>query len=182
MNKITRRSASTVRIMAIGALVTIAGLGWDCAKAGEDATCKLVLDAMAKAVLTPNHQYMTLKIDALNGGKPTESEIIDTGKATYLKHDGKWKPGVSAQAMLDQMNENRKNAKTTCRLVREEAVDGVNARLYSVREEDADSGAVDSKVWLAMATGLPIHVSLQMEGTHSESRYVYGAVSPPPVD
>jgi hypothetical protein len=168
--------------ITMATLALIAGFGWASANAGEDATCKLVFDAMAKAVLTPNHQYMTLKIDAIDGGKPRVSEIIDTGKATFMGHDGKWKPGVPAQAMLDQMNENRRNAKTTCRFVRDEAVDGANASLYTVREEDSDSGSTDSKVWLAKATGLPIHVVLEMEGTHSESRYVYGAVSAPPLN
>jgi hypothetical protein len=182
MNKITRMSFSGSRLKAILALIAIAGFGWTCAGAGEDATCKLVIDAMAKAVLTPNHQYMTLKVEALDGGKPMESEIIDTGKATYLKHDGKWKPGVSVQAMLDQMNENRKNAKTICQFVRDEAIDGVSASLYTVREDDPDSGSIDSKVWLAKANGLPIHVALAMEGTHSESRYVYGAVSAPAIN
>jgi hypothetical protein len=164
---------------AIGVLIAIAGFGWTPANAGEDATCKLVIDAMAKAVLTPNHQYMTLKIDAINGGKPMESEIIDTGKATYIKHDSKWKPSLSPQAILDRMNENRKGAKTTCRFIRDEAADSVNAGLYTVREEDTDGGSTDSKVWLAKATALPIHVNLEMEGTHSESRYVRGAVSAP---
>jgi hypothetical protein len=179
MNKTTRRTLSGIRIRAIGALVVIAGFGWISAEAAEDTTCKLVIDAMAKAVLTPNHQYMTLKLDALNGGKPQDSEIIDTGKATYIRHDGKWKPSISPQSMLDQMNENRKNAKTTCHFVRDEAIDGSNASLYTVHEDSPDGGAADSKIWLAKANALPIHVSLDMEGMHSESRYVYGAVSVP---
>lgn len=148
----------------------------------EDAVCKLVFDAMAKTVLTPNHQYTTVRMPALNGGKPQNGEIISTGKATYIQHDGKWKSSVSPQAMLDQMNENRKNSKTTCHFVRDESIDGANASLYAVHEENPDSGSVDSKVWLAKANGLVAHLALELEEMHTESRYVYGAVSAPPLN
>jgi hypothetical protein len=172
----------STRLKAFGAVAVMGGLGWSCANAAEDPTCKLVFDAMAKAVLTANHQYLALKMDALNGGKPRNSEIINTGKASYIKSDGKWKPSVPPQAMLEQMVENRKNAKSTCHLVRDESIDGSPASLYAVREGSSDDSPTDSKVWLAKANGLPIHVEMDMEGMHSETRYVYGAVSAPPLN
>jgi hypothetical protein len=175
MKKNTRSSRSHIRFNALAMLIALAGFGWSSANAGEDATCKLVFDAMAKAMLTPNHQYISLKMQALNGGKPADSEIINTGKATYIQHDGKWKPAVSAQAMLDQMSENRKDAKSTCHFVRDEAIDGVSASLYAVHEAEGP----DSKIWLAKTNGLPVHITMDTEGMHSDARYIYGAVSAP---
>jgi hypothetical protein len=175
MMKSSHGSRSIIRFKACAVLIAIAGFGWSWANAGEDTTCKLVFDALAKATLTPNHQYIALKMEALNGGKPGNSEIINTGKATYIQHDGMWKTGVSAQAMLDQMNENRKDAKSSCHYVRDEAVDGVSATLYAVHEDEGP----DSKIWLGKANGLPVHVTMDMEGMHSDARYVYGAVSVP---
>ena len=163
--------------MVIGLVVGIAGLGWAAAHA-EDTTCKIVFDALAKSAVTPSHQYTALKMEALNGGKAENTETINTGKGTYIKHDGKWKLGTTAKAMLDQMNENRKNGKSTCHFVRDEAIDGVSASLYAVHEDEGP----DSKVWLSKADGLPVHVNLEMEGMQSEARYVYGAVSAPPLN
>jgi hypothetical protein len=170
------------KILRAVAVVVIAGFGFASVHAAEDATCKLVFDAMAKTILTPNHQYMMLKMDALDRGKPQNSEIIDTGKATYILHDGKWTPSLTPQETLDHMNENRKNTKSTCHFVRDETVDGVSASLYTVHEDNPDSDSVDSKVWFAKASGLLVHVAMDMEGMHSESRYAFGAVSAPPLN
>jgi hypothetical protein len=169
-------------IQPLGALVAIACLSSTAARSAEDATCKLVLDALAKSVMTPNHQYTTVRMAGLKGGEPQNTEIISTGKAAYIQHEGKWKPSVSPQAMLDQMNENRNSTITSCHFVRDESIDGVSAGLYTVHEDNGDSGSVDSKVWLAKANGLVAHMAVDLDEMHSESRYVYGAVSAPPVN
>ena len=156
-------------------VVLTASLG--SARAGtEDATCKLVFDATAKGLTTPNHSYMKLSLPNVNGGKPADSETINTGKARYTRRaDGKWTPSMSPQDNLDQMADNRKENQYTCRFIRDETVDGVAASLYEFRE---DSGLI-TKTWLSKSNGLPVHVINDAGGMHSEQRFVYGPVSVP---
>lgn len=159
-------------------LVTLAVLaaGFSLAHAGEDATCKLVFDATAKGLMTPNHSYLKMSIPSVNGGKPQDSEFIDTGKERYMKKaDGKWTSSMSTQAVLDQMAENRKDNESTCRFIRDETIDGVSASLYEVREDSELTG----KIWLSKVNGLPAHTVNDVAGMHSETRFVYGPVSAP---
>ena len=135
-------------------LVVLFVLTAACAHAGEDATCKLVFDATAKGITTPNHSYMRLSLPTVNGGKPADSETINTGKARYTKRaDGKWAPSMSTQDMLDQMTENRKDNESTCRFIRDETIDGASASLYETKEDE-----LTSQVWLSKSNGLPLHV------------------------
>jgi hypothetical protein len=178
---VAMRSSSPVSYLrsSIAGCFTLIALAFTSGSFAEDAVCKLVLDAMERGTAAPNHVYMVRKIDGLNGGRPESSETINTGKFIYVKHNDKWqKSSFSSQQMQDQLSENRRNSKATCRLVRDEAVDGVSAGLYTVHEESEDSGVVDSKIWLAKSDALPVHVVLDMQGLHSDSRYVYDAVAP----
>jgi hypothetical protein len=164
-------------------LFALAALAFTSSSFAEDAACKLVLDAVEHGTVAPSHGYSVRKIDALNGGKPESSESINTGKDFYLKSHDKWqKSRFSPQQMQQQMGENRKNSKTTCRFVHDEVVDGVSASLYTVHEDNQDSGLVDSKIWIGKSGGLPVRIVLEMEGVHSESRFVYGPVSAPAVN
>ena len=145
----------------------------------EDATCKLVFDATAKGLTTPNHSYMKLSLPAVNGGKPADSETINTGKARYTRRaDGGWTSSMSPQDNLDQMADNRKENQYTCRFIRDETVDGVAASLYETR---GDTGLI-TKTWLSKSNGLPVHVINDVGSMHSETRYVYGPVSVPQHD
>ena len=85
---------------------------------------------------------------------------------------------MSTQEVLDQMTENRKDNESTCHLVRDETIDGVPARLYEAKEDTETS----SKIWLSNSNGLPVHVIVDSGGMHSDTRYVYGAVSAPPLN
>jgi hypothetical protein len=149
------------------------------AHAGEDATCRLVYDASAKGITTPNHSYMKMSLPAVNGGKPADSEIINTGKKRYTRRaDGKWGPSMSTQEVLDQMTENRRDNESICRFIRDETIDGLSASLYETKEDTA----MTSKIWLSKSNGLPVHVIIDSGGMHSETRYVYGLVSAPPLN
>jgi hypothetical protein len=161
-----------------GLVLMTASLG--CAHAAtEDATCKLVFDATARGLTTPNHSYMKLSLPNVDGGKPADSETINTGKARYTRGaGGKWRNSMSPQDTLDQMADNRRDNQYSCHFVRDETVDGVAARLYEIREEE---GLV-TKTWLSKSDGLPIHVVNDAGGMHSETRYVYGPVSAPQHD
>lgn len=142
----------------------------------EDATCKLVFDATAKGLTTPNHSYMKLSLPNVNRGKPADSETINTGKARYTRGgDGKWTPSMTVRDNLDQLADNRKENQYTCRFIRDETVDGVAASLYEFR---GDTG-LTTKTWLSKSNGLPVHVINDAGSMHSETRYVYEPVSVP---
>jgi hypothetical protein len=158
---------NTTTLGLVGLVVLTVGIS--CAHAGEDATCKLVYDAIAKGMTTPNHSYMKLSLPAVNGGKPADSEIINTGKARYTSRAaGKWASSMSTQEVLDQMTENRRDNESTCRLIRDETIDGVSASLYETKEDTE----LTSKIWLSKSNGLPVHVITDSGGMHSETRYV----------
>jgi hypothetical protein len=163
-------------IISLVALVVLAAsLGYSHAGT-EDAICKLVFDATAKGLTTPNHSYMKLHLPNVNGGKPADSETINTGKARYMRGaDGKWAPSMSPQDNLDQMADNRKENQYACRFIRNETIDGVAASLYEIR---GDTGLI-TKTWLSKSNGLPVHVINDAGSMHSEQRFVYGPVSVP---
>jgi hypothetical protein len=159
----------------VALFVLIAGLGSAHART-EDATCKLAFDATAKGLTTPNHTYMKTSLPNVNGGKPADSEFINTGKARYRKQDdGTWVAASSPQVELDQMADNRKENRYTCRFIRDESIDGVAASLYEFR---SDTGLI-TKTWLSKSDGLPVHVIIGTGSIGFEERIVYGPVSVP---
>jgi hypothetical protein len=166
---------TTLHLVAL--VVLSASLG--SAHAGtEDATCKLVFDATAKGLTAPNHSYMKTSLPNVNGGKPADSEFINTGKARYMKQDdGTWAAASSSQEELDQMADNREENQYTCRFIRDESIDGVAASLYEFR---ADTGLI-TKTWLSKSNGLPVRVIIGTRGMGFEERIVYGPVIAPPL-
>jgi hypothetical protein len=112
----------------------------------------------------------------VNGGKPADSETINTGKVRYTRRaDDEWTPSMSPQDNLDQMADNRKENQYTCRFLRDETVDGVAASLYETR---GDTGLI-TKTWLSKSNGLPVHMINDAGTMHSDTRYAYGPVSVP---
>jgi hypothetical protein len=166
---------STLGLVALVGLTACLGF----AHAGtEDATCKLVFEATAKSLTTPNHLYMKTSLPKVNDGKPADSEFINTGKARYRKQDdGTWVAASSPQDELDQMADNRKENQYICRFIRGESIDGVAASLYEFR---SDTGLI-TKTWLSKSNGLPVHVIIGTGGIGFEERIVYGPVTAPPV-
>lgn len=141
------------------------------------ADCKAVYEAMLRVATTPHHTYTTLPA-VTTGGKPRQSQSINTGKAIFLLTEGKWKPSMlTPQQTVEIEQDNIKNNKTSCRVVREESVDGVNAILYVVRE-DEDGEASESQIWISKASGLPVHAKSDMFDT----RYEYSGVVAPAVN
>ena len=142
----------------------------------EDAICKLVFEATAKGLTTPNHTYMKTSLPNVNNGKPANSEFINTGKARYRKQDqGTWVSASSPQDELDLMADNRKENQYTCRFIRDESIDGLATSLYEFR---SDTGLI-TKTWLSKANGLPVHVIIGTGGMGFEERIVYGPVNVP---
>ena len=151
----------------------------------DDPACKLPLDAVTHVLATPNHQFVT-RTDSSTTGKPRHSEIIDTGIAMYAGVGGKWRLSpMSPQDMQNMLIEGQKQAKTTtCRLVRDESIDGTSADVYTIHSE-TDAGVSDTTLWISKADGLPLKQDIDVASggtgkTHSEVRFVYKDVKAPP--
>jgi hypothetical protein len=147
--------------------------------------CKIVLDAGEKLTATPHHGYSTMTIPSA-GGEPTDREDIYLNGVIYLRSGGKWiKSPLTVQQMQKQEQENRQNTKnSSCRHLRDEAIKGEAAGLYSAHFE-TDVTKSDSQVWISKSTGL----ILRQEGdfysgddkSHISVRYEYANVSAPNV-
>jgi hypothetical protein len=141
-----------------------------------DASCSIVFNAMLRLPTVPSHSFTTMQMPGV--GKIT-SEMINDGKKLYILQDGKWKVSpMTPQDLLAQEKENIQNNKTTCSVVRDEAIDGVGSTLYSIAESDAD-GTTKSQVWISKASGLPVHAKLD---TPADTRYVYSGVTAPAIN
>ncbi len=148
-----------------------------------DATCKPVLDAMAKRLATPSHAYAT-EVGA-HGGKPETKESIYAGGAIYIQYKGKWiRSPISIQEMRKQEEENVRNAKAmTCRYLRDETVNGEAASVYHSQAETA-GGKSDATLWVSKRTGLPLRSENNIDTgdgdkMHMAIRYDYTDVRPP---
>ena len=143
---------------------------------------------MNRLFTTPSHQYLK-QTNANGGAKSTDSEIINTGAAMYIRIDGKWHNSDATGAELQKREEeNRKNAKvTTCRKERDEAVDGVAVTLYSAHTETS-YGSSDEQLWIAKSSGLPLRETIELDmgdqggKSHADIRVVYRGIEAPVID
>ena len=150
----------------------------------EEAACQPVFAAIARLVQTPSHQFVQQSSDA-PGSVAHTSEIISTGKTIYVMHEGQWEssPMTPAQT-LKRDEENRKNSKTTCRMMRRESVDGVSATVYSVQSQ-SQYGSSDGQIWISKANALPLRqqIDLALDGktgkTHIDTHFLYSGIEPP---
>lgn len=153
--------------------------------AAVDPACKPVLDSLAKQYSTPVHLYMT-QVAAFRGGKPQSSESIFAGGAIYIQVRGTWKRSpMSLEEMRRQREENIRDAKSmSCRYLRDEAVDGEAAAVYSSQSETEDTKS-SSTLWVSKRTGLPLKNEIDLDTggklgkEHSSVRYDYSNVRPP---
>jgi hypothetical protein len=175
MTVVTRGTAAGVVV-----LLAAAPMNWILA---DEADCKQPFEAMTRLYDTPSHQYLT-ETGAAGGDKPTTSEIINTGKAMYIKVDGKWHLSHATKAELQRQEEqNRKAAKTrSCRLVREESLDGSTVNFFNAHTETAN-GASDEQIWISKNDGRLVREIIDMTDSsgksHAEIRVVYSGVETP---
>jgi outer membrane lipoprotein-sorting protein len=177
------RSALALRFRALTCLLP-ASLGAHVALAAE-TPCAPVFDAITHLLKTPNHQFLMQTSDQ-PGSTPQPSEMIFTGKTTFILHDGRWQTSeTTPDEALKREEENRKHSKTSCSLLRSEAVNGVNATVYTVRSE-SEYGISEGQVWISKADGLPLRqqIDVAVNGatgkSHVETRFVYSGVAAPP--
>jgi outer membrane lipoprotein-sorting protein len=98
----------------------------------------------------------------------------------YVNVDGKWSPSpMTMQEMKEMEQRNIQNNKTTCRYLKDEAVNGEMAAVYNVHAE-GPKGKSDSQSWISKAKGLPLRSETDpADKNHVSMRYEYGNVKPP---
>ncbi len=178
------RARGHALIPAAAIAVVLAGaLGAGTAKA-EDALCKIALDAGEKTMRTPNHHYLT-QTGGIYGSEGRRSESIYTGEASYILYDGTWRRSpIDLKTMLAQEQENRRNTRSEhCAHLRNEAVEGETAGVYSMHYEN-DVAKVDALVWISRSSGLMLREELDMDTgelgkSHTSMRIVYTGVRTP---
>jgi len=150
------------------------------------ASCKPLLDAGAKQATTPFHGYVTTSA-GVPGGKPRQDEMVSVGGMHYFQIQGKWMGSkVDAAALAKQGEENMRTATViSCRRVRDEAVGGVSAVVYSTHMVNQGVTS-DGMTWIAQGAGLTLRSESDIDTgdgakTHISSRYEYTNVHAPAV-
>jgi hypothetical protein len=144
--------------------------------------CQAMMNAGVKQFTVPSHAFMT---STGISSALTQSEMIYVNGATYAMVNGTWmKSPVSVEQLIQQSQAQVASAKShTCRAMPDETVDGIAASVYTSHSETA-TGASDSRVWIAKATGLPIKSEIDMtmgaRKSHTSVRYEYNNVTAPP--
>ncbi len=151
------------------------------AVAAADAACQPIFDASTKIFAVPTHAYTT---QTLPGGKSRNVEAIYTNNAIYITYNGNWiRSKATPQDMLKQEQENIRDAKTSCRHVRDELVNGEIAALY-LAHADNDGVKSDAQTWISKSRGLPLKTEEDIDTgggdkRHMSIRYDYSNVRPP---
>jgi len=151
------------------------------AVAAADAACEPVFDAATKIFAVPTHSYTA---ETSPGGKSRNAEAIYANNAIYIFYNGKWiRSKATPQDMLKQEQENIQNAKTSCRHVRDEVVNGEAAALYMASAEN-EGVKSDAQTWVSKSRGLPLKTEEDIDTgdgdkRHMSIRYDYSNVRPP---
>ena len=154
-----------------------------------DLPCKFLADATTKNFTVPTHVYST-ETGPTTGGKTRNSETIYLTDKIYVQLNGRWRVSPLTPAMMrDAMKEGAKDPDTdvhaTCRQVRDEAINGEAATLYSEHTESKDA-KTDAQAWVSKSRGLLLKLESDTELTgstakvHRVMRYEYTNVQVPP--
>ncbi len=151
----------------------------------QDPSCRQVFNGIKLQANTPNHQYFTISGAQADSHAQTH-EMIDTGRARFIRIDGQWqKSPQSPHEIMKIEEENFKKSKTVCRALREEVIDGTAATVYV---EQSQTGPISSvgTIWIANRSGLPLREEVNTDsGTgpagqrHLEIRIVYSDAQTP---
>jgi hypothetical protein len=159
-------------------------IGLSAAANAADDTCKVLFDADRKMILTAHHSYQT---EVSAGHKdPKSAEAIYTGGlngAVYILVSGKWQRSRwGPEDSLKQKEENIRNTKASCRYVRDEAVSGEAAAMYTIHTESEDVKS-DGTIWIGKSRGTPLREEMGSDISpgkmHIAVRYDYSNVRAP---
>jgi hypothetical protein len=150
--------------------------------------CQPMIEAEGKMIFARVHLYST-QTGGVRNGQPISSEIIYMGGPdgpTYVFVRGKWLRSPMTPAELKKARDEKdKSVTMTCRYLRDEAVNGEPAAVYSGHVESPDFQS-DTTVWLSKSKNLPLKSATDMNlggaagKSHSAIRYDYVNVQAPP--
>ena len=174
--------ATGIRFVAAIALLAGSALA-------ADPPCKFLADVTAKNFTIPTHIYST-ETAIYTGGKPRNSETIYLNGKTYIQVNGRWRVSpMTPKMMLEAKKEAEADADShshsTCLLVRDEAVNGEAATLYSEHTETQNEKS-DSQIWISKSRALPLKLEMNIDvggaagKRHRVSRFEYTNVQAPP--
>ena len=146
-----------------------------CAPAfADDASCGPVLQSQMKQARTAFHETSSSK------GAPLLEKIYTTSALYLRRGTGRWtKVPATPQDLIDAMRETGVSL-SSCRRVREDAVDGQPAAVWAAHQHTAAPAQdVDIQIWISDASGLPLRTESDQRGTHVSTRLVYENVRPP---
>jgi len=175
-----RRNRRPVRGVVLALFAVFAGAARPARAA--DGGCTATFAASDKTRQSPAHVEVIRS--AGKGEKPKRSEAIYAGGKIYVTINGQWKVSpISMADMQKQQEENRRNSKYGCRLLREESVDGEPASVFHVHSENEDVKS-DGDVWVSRSRGLILREEIDMNtgdpsATHMSMHYDYRNVQPP---
>jgi hypothetical protein len=148
-----------------------------------DVSCQPVADTMKKMVATPTHIYSTTTAQ-WRSGAPRQTETIYAGGAIYTKVGASWMRSQLRPAEMLDASSRDPQGRHSCRYLRDEAVNGEAAAVYSTHFE-ARSGKIDTEIWVSKGKGLPLRQETDIDvggaagKSHRSDRYEYGIVQPP---
>jgi|SRR5581483_5048240 len=163
-----------------------AALGLFAGIALADDSCKPLAEISNKPLTIPTHIYST-QTAAFTGGKPRNSEVIYLIDKAYVQVNGQWRVSPMSPKMLLEEKKNTKpdpDVHSTCRVLRDEVIDGEAATVYSEHTETRDE-KIDSQIWISKSRGLPLKMENSMDvggaagKSHTVSRYEYTNVRAP---
>jgi stringent starvation protein B len=167
-------------MLSILVAITIAYSMWGASPLTAQNDCKVLkkvaADALNKVHNTPTHVYTTTRIN----GQSFSSEIIYAAGSMYAKANGKWISAGSIKDVeqSDQELQHDANSKDTCRLLKEESVNGEAASVYSSHSE-TPKGTIDLELWISKANGRLLRQDMSSNGALISSRYDYSNVKAP---
>ncbi len=153
-----------------------------------DSSCRVLNDANDKLSATPFHMYIAV---TRYGTPVPKGEIIFTVDNAYLLNAGTWSPDPQE---AKELREEHPDSGGPCRYVRDEAVNGEAAAIYSRHTEwTALAVKKDSQFWVSKSRGLILReetdtietykaTSASGGTTHLSLRYDYANVQAPPPD
>ena len=148
-----------------------------------DTSCRAVFDAIARQVMTPNHEYMIQTVGA-DKNKREQREVINTGTVQYFLVGGQWQTmKETPKETLQRERENEASSEVTCRYLRDENVDGVGTAVFSEHSK-TDTGESNALIWIAKGNSMPVREQVDMDpgnpgARHLEVRIVYSNVQAP---
>ncbi len=154
-----------------------------------DAACKFLGEANAKIYGLPTHMYQS-ETAVYTGGKTRTNELIYFNNKTYIQVGGKWTvspatPQKMAEAQADAQKEAQANeAGMTCKILRDEPVNGEAATVYSAHNKTPDA-TTGSTIWISKSKGVPLKLEMDMDvggaqgKSHRSIRYEYTNVQAP---